>query len=816
MPKFLCALIVLTCCFDPCFGQGAFQHTVTYVAEAEGNPRERELDIQRMSVDVSFDTKASLVKGKVTHVFKVLRRNLDSVRFDAIRISIKQLTVSGKPARFRSDDTSVVVFFEPALSWDQIDSMTISYEATPRKGLYFVGWHDTTEGRQKQIWTQGQPIDNRHWIPMYDELNDKMLTETTITFDSNYAVVSNGERRSVVSNSDGTKTWRYGMNKPHANYLLMIAVGDYAITEKKSKGGVPIELYSYPKRPEQVEPTYRGMEQIFSFLEDAIGYKYPWSVYRQVPVADYIFGAMENTTATVLGDFYLTDARERLDRNYQSVNIHELAHQWFGDLITARDVKHLWLHESFATFYPVLYTQKYDGIDAYQWSLRGMQNGVIAAGEKDQLPVVHTRSGGSRIYAKGACILDMMRFTFGEEEMKRVINHYLQHHAFNVVETNDLLLAFQDTLGLSPTWFFDQWLYRGGEPHFEVSYTNADVSTTEGARSQTIVLVSQIQPTDQLTGYFRVITNIEVHYDDGSTDSARATLDGPHSTITIPNKNRKRVEFVLFDPGSRILKKVTFKKSVPELLAQVKKAPFMIDRFDAFVALASDSNNDTETFRVGSGLIDDEKFFALRAEAIKFMVRQGYAGKQSAWDVVAKGLADSHVEVRKAALYSLQTVPETLRENVEELLFDSSYHVIQNALTRLCRSFPEHTAEYCSIVKSERSPGALVEIAAAEVLAQTGNRSSAESLARYAGPAFEFQTRQNALKALKRMSLVNETAAKNIADAACSANERLAATAFETLDYLWEQNSWRAPLRAALKTQVIPVEKRSRVEKFLN
>ncbi|HCN06166.1 MAG TPA: aminopeptidase, partial [Bacteroidetes bacterium] len=223
------------------------------------------------------------------------------------------------------------------------DSVVVTYEAAPRKGLHFVGWNDASGRMRRQIWTQGQAIDHRHWIPMYDEMNDKMITETIITFDSSYAVLSNGTLHEKRNNNDGTFTWHYSMTRPHASYLLMLAIGKYAIERRRSTSGIVNDLYYYPECQECVTPTYRLSTEAVDFLERELDVPYPWEKYSQIPVADYIFGAMENTTATVFGDFYFTDPRAALDRNYLGVNVHELTHQWFGDLITARSSKHVWL-----------------------------------------------------------------------------------------------------------------------------------------------------------------------------------------------------------------------------------------------------------------------------------------------------------------------------------------------------------------------------------------------------------------------------------------------------------------------------------------
>ena len=219
------------------WAQAPFQHTVTRVAVPGSEPREHALDIQRMTLRTSFEPQEGRVKGAVTHVFKVLQQQVDSVVFDAIKINILSAKLGTMSVRFVSTDTTVVVYPTTSLRWDKIDSITFEYTATPRKGLYFIGYNDASQRMRKQIWTQGQPFDNRHWIPMYDEMNDKLITETITTADSTMKVLSNGKQLSVVNNNDGTKTWHYIMPKPHSSYLIMLAIGHYDITTRKSKIG---------------------------------------------------------------------------------------------------------------------------------------------------------------------------------------------------------------------------------------------------------------------------------------------------------------------------------------------------------------------------------------------------------------------------------------------------------------------------------------------------------------------------------------------------------------------------------------------------
>lgn len=764
--------------------------TSTRVREPESEPREHPIDMQFMSVKLRFQPEQGLVKGMVTHVFNPLRKTVDSIIFDAIDITIKEAMHNGKPVRYRNTDNSVIVY-PLNMHWNTLDSISFVYEAKPRKGLYFIGWNDTTKRSRMQIWSQGQGIDNRAWIPMYDEMNDKYITETITTFDKEYQVLSNGDLLSAKENSDGTKTWHYRINKPHAPYLLTLIVGKYAIEERKSSTGIKHALYYYPEFPERVEPTYRFSTEMMDWLESYIGIPYPWKTYAQAMVQDFTFGAMENTTATTFGDFSFVDKRGFKDRSYISTNVHELTHQWFGDYITARSQQHVWLQESFATFYPKYFFRRYAGPvmedakklfgeDAYQWNRRGEQNSALAAGEKDRLPIVHPSSGSARIYPKGSTVIDMLMYVYGEEEVRRVIKHYLQNHAYGNVETNDLYLAFQDTLGISPDWFFEQWLYKGGEPHYSVNYVEV---VKENVRN-TVFHIEQIHEQDELTKPFSMPIVFEVHYKDGTKDSKTAWIDKVFQNVLVPNPGNKEIAFTLFDPSSNILKRITFKKSFAELREQVLNAPNMIDRYDALIALKEIEEAGKDELL--SKVFAKETFHAMKSE----VVNQMHERKSSlAMSILKKALEDNSEDVRKSALNGFRIIPKDMKSNIEQLLRDDSYSIITTALEKLCDAFPNEIPNYVKQVQNEIGLYSQILIKSLEIRAGKGDAGALDSLIDFTGPSHEFWTRRNAMNSLKRINGFNEKALWNMLDAAWSPNSRLASNAVETLQYFNQQTN---------------------------
>jgi aminopeptidase N len=775
------------------------------VDPSEHAPREHPVDMQSMKIEVSFDCPKGIVYGKVTHYFKPLRSHVDSIFFDGPGIKIKEAMLNGSAVKFTTNADGVTVFPNEPLTWGKDDSISFVYEATPRKGIYFIGWNDPRNMSRKQIWTQGEGTDNRYWIPCYDDWDDKLITETIVKFDKDYKVLSNGTKLAEKDNGDGTKTWHYKMTHRHSAYLVMLGIGKYGIEERKTKAGVPVHDYYYPEHPEYVTPTYKYSTECIDFVAKWTGIPFPWESYSNIPVQDFIYGAMENTTATIYGDFFLNDARGTLDRGYFGVDVHELTHQWFGDFITIRSGPQMWLHESHATFFPKLFTREVYGEDAYEWNRRGEHNAMVAANDADRYPIVHTKAGGSRIYPSGSAVIGMMLYCFGEEEMRHVYHYYLSHHAYSNVETNDLYQAFQDTLGLSPDWFFDQWLYRGGVPTYDVSYQNLP--------RETQISVSQTHFIDDLTKLFKMPIVFEVHYTDGTMDSKREWIEKQTSVVTIPNSNSKQIAYVLFDPGDEIVKKVNFKRSFAELKAQALGAPKMLDRYDAVVALKSDPASMEDKRFVLIQVFNQEKYQAIRAEVVTQLASDNVTDSRG---IIRRALNDTNVEVRTAALIAYRFIPEDLEVPVTQRLKDSSYGLINIALDKLCESFPQNTAKYLDATKDEMGMSHKVHIKWLEIKASSTNDQTAiKELVDYTSISYEFITRQSAMDALVRLNYIDNDLIANLIDALLSTNNRLAGSANGILTKYYGQTKDREMMMAYYKAKTWEPWQKEIIEKII-
>lgn len=789
------------------------QHFVCHPYDAGAKPRQHPVDILHMKVEVSFVPEQKLVKGKVTHTFTPLQKAVDSIYFDGPGIRIKTAKLNGKSVKYTTNKEGITVFPATPLTWDTQHLIEFEYEANPDRGIYFIGWdlpeapNNTNPWRvRRQIWTQGQGIDNRHWIPMYDDANDKFTTETVVVFDEKYQVLSNDRRVKEENNGDGTKTWRYAMSKPHAGYLLMLGIGEYGIIERKTASGVPLHLYYYPDLKDRAEPVYRHSEYMFSFLEKETGVAYPWERYSQIMVQDFIYGAMENTTATIFGDFFNVDERAYLDRNYVGVNCHELTHQWFGDMITHRSRADIWLHESFATHYPKVMIREMEGIAPYQWAQKAEMERALAAGKKDSYPIRHSQGGSSRYYPKGSTVISMLKDVIGEDEFNRVIKYYLTKHAYQNVETNDLYQAIQDVLGESPDWFFQQWIYNGGEPHYKVKWEDV---LANGKRN-TRLTVNQIQEQNQWVGLFKMPIDIEVYYENGNTTKETVWVEKETEIINIANPKGQKPAFVVFDAGNKVLKNLTFERSYEELAAQALTAKEPIDRLLAIEALKE------TPFATKRALLhkiyDTEKFYGLRAAAAAQFVND-----VESYDYTKKALKDKDVHVRKAVIENVEEVPFALIEEFEALLKDSSYQVIETTLVKMSNNFEDLNERFLNQVKDVLGMHNAIRIIWLEKMGSHVRTSKQEhwtQLVDFSGPAYEFRTRLNAFEAIKRMNLFDDDVFENALNAATAENRRLAGPAYSFLEHMLSNMFAKKTMQNYISSHTISSEKEAVIKRL--
>ena len=396
------------------------------------------VDFKSVLGKITIDPITKTVSGNVTYDFQVLKP-IDTLKIDAQNMMFSDLKLNGKFVDYRNTKQQLQLLFPFKKGKNKL---IFQYSATPKQALYFVG---SEADDNLQIWTQGQGKYTSNWFPSFDDVKEKMVFNLEVTFDKKYQVVSNGKLMKV-NTTENLKKWNYRMQKPMSSYLLMLAIGKFDKKIEFSNSGIPLEMYYRPKDAAKFEPTYRYSKPIFDYLESEIGVKYPWEIYRQIPVRDFLYAGMENTSATLFSSNLIVDSIGFEDRNYTNVNAHELAHQWFGDLVTAESGTHHWLQEGFATYYALLAEKKIYGDDYFYSKLYEYAQQLQQASKTDTIPVLNAKASSLSFYQKGAWALYVLHEGIGDKVFKKAVKNYLKMHSFQTVNTKDF---FKEIKGLS-------------------------------------------------------------------------------------------------------------------------------------------------------------------------------------------------------------------------------------------------------------------------------------------------------------------------------------------------------------------------------
>ncbi|MGB5941454.1 MAG: M1 family metallopeptidase [Leeuwenhoekiella sp.] len=410
------------------------------------------LDVQHIRARIDLDFEQEKVHGKLDVAFIILK-DTDSVYLDAKNLDKYKVQFGGRD--LNTDYTGKHLVFKKDFAAGQKYIVNIMYTATPDQALYFVN----NEG-SKQMWTQGQGKYTSNWLPSIDDTNDKIEFDLTVTAPAELKVVANGNLMETRVGAQKS-TWVYNMDKPMSSYLVAIVAGDYRVWPDESFGGVKMEYYYYPKDSLKRHWTYRNTREIMDFLEGEIGVKYPWQNYKQVPVKDFLYAGMENTTATVFSDQFMVNRLGYIDRNYTSVDAHEMAHQWFGNLVTATSGEHHWLQEGFATYYALLAEGEIFGNDYYYEKLIESAEQLSSMSEKGNgEALVSTGASSLTYYQKGAWALHMLREKMGNPAFQETVKTYLNTYAYDNASTEDFLEIAKQKSGTDLSSFADTWLYQ--------------------------------------------------------------------------------------------------------------------------------------------------------------------------------------------------------------------------------------------------------------------------------------------------------------------------------------------------------------------
>jgi aminopeptidase N len=652
---------------------------------------DKTVDVLHIDLRLRPDIERERLDGVCTTTVRAIEDPVERLVLDAVDLEVRSVTASdGRALNFRSTSETLEITLDPPLRVGTELEFAVEYAVEePHRGLYFI------RRGPRHVWTQSQDSDARSWFPCFDYPAEKQTTSATIIVPNGQFALGNG---ALVARTEGPAetVYRYEQRIPHATYLVTMVAGPFSeIAQPHDR--VPVWYYTLPGREADGERAFANTPRMIDVFERTIGVPYPYERYSQIAVADFVFGGMENTSATTQTDRVLHDERAHLDYSADYLVSHELAHQWFGDLVTCRDWAQAWLNESFATYFEGVWLEAERGWDEYLYDMfGGVQRYVEEDAERYRRPIVCNlfrdpiELFDRHLYEKGCAVLHMLRGELGWERLKRSLKRYVSANAQRNVETIDLVRAIEAETGRNTRRFFAQWVERGGHPQIEVTYA------WDRERKIARVTIAQNQPVDDEHPAY--VFDVELGFVDALPGAIHADFgDGPlpgetRLKMSVDAKSRtfavplaREPALVRVDPSGWILS--SWKSSLGTDLhaASLRGDPSPLARIRAAKALARD-NNRIAREALAHALANDPFW----GTAVEVAAALGKSRAPSARATLLRNVGHAHPKVRRAVADALGNWrDEEVATALLSLREDPSYFVAGSALHALGKTRDE-------------------------------------------------------------------------------------------------------------------------------
>ncbi len=692
--------------------------------------RSRTIDVKHLDIDIRFDWDKEQAYG-TTVVTLAPFADTNTIPLDAAMMTINSVTLEGGGALKytydgKKDNDNLVIDLGRIYKAGEDLKVKVDYRTNYvnqadadtaigsfGRGLRFIKPTEDNPNKPRQIWSQGESEFNRYWFPSYDSPNDFRTTDLKATVAKPFYVVSNGKLMETKENGDNTRTFHWKMEQPYTNYLTSIVVTE---TEPvvQDFDGIPVYNYGYVGETKEVAATTKNLPATIKFFSEITGVKYPYPKYSQAFVEDF-GGGMENISATTQIIEMIHDERELLDTDSESLQSHELAHQWFGDYVTTRDWGQIWLNESFATYMQAMWTEKLKGHEEFLYTdIRGNQNTVINTWNGGNRRPIVTKYFANKdamfdnyAYPGGGSVLHMLRKHLGDAMFYKSLKNYLTSNAHQPVSTEDLRIAVEETTGQSMDWFFDQWLYRMGHPIFEITQSYDDAAkklTLNVKQTQKVDLTNEYPQTE----FFQTYVDVEID------NRVERVWIKPQADNTFVFDSPAKPKLVNFDYEGTLLKEMKFEKSIDDLFYQMANDKDVIGRRWAMAELEKKALETSKAAVVAALIVSAEKdpFWRIRRAALS-VIANIYSPDPQPGQARPAARLDANVE---AALVRLSKDPQPLiRGDAIELLGETQDKkfapIFLAALDDRSYSVIDQSALALGRVKDPKAFDALVKLA---------------------------------------------------------------------------------------------------------
>lgn len=654
-------------------------------AKPHYNP-DRAGQVQHIALDLALDIDNQSFGGTCTITLTPARSNITQLNLDAVDLTISAVLVDNISQSFNYDGEILSIHLSEATT-DKDLKISIEYsKEKPQRGLYFIAPDEHYPDKPSQVWTQGEDEDSRYWFPCFDYPGQLATSEIKIKVPADYIAISNGELINTEE-KDGKKIYHWLQPQVHPTYLMTLAVGKFTKIEDKWQD-IPVNYYVEKGKETEAKISMGKTPKMIEFFSQKYGYSYPYPKYAQVCVDDFIFGGMENTSTTILTDRCLLDEKASLDnRNTESLVAHELAHQWFGDLAVIKHWSHAWIKEGAASYAEVLWTEHEYGNDEGAYYLLGEARNYFQEDSSRYRRAIVTNVYREAIelydrhlYEKGACVYHMMRGMLGEKLFDKFIHTFINKNAHKTVETIDLLRAIEESTGYNLSPLFDQYVFRGGHPDFNINYS------WDSDSKLAIVKIKQTQAKEK-DGKFIDLFDLKIplafgYIKEGEKpvlNTVSLKLNQLEQTFYFPLQDKP--DFISFDVSNYHLKTVKLEYGFTELKNQLNHDPDAISRIYATIAMGKKGN--LEAVKAFEYALENERFWGVKVEIVKQL---GKIKRNQAMEVLINHLNDENPKVRKAIVEALTHHKNEASYNALKNIVingDVSYYVESSAINGL-------------------------------------------------------------------------------------------------------------------------------------
>jgi len=638
-------------------------------AKPHYNP-DRPGQVNHIFLDLKLDIPNKSFQGICKIALTPIRTDIKELTLDAVNLGIKSVLIKNISQPFDYDGEKLIIHLLQKLPEAKTE-IQIHYQVNqPQRGLYFIQPNEHYPHKPVQVWTQGEDEDSRFWFPCFDYPGQLATSEIRVQIPKPLIAVSNGEL--IQLEDQGTEQiYHWSQKQIHPTYLMTLAVGNFAeLTDHYQN--IPVTYYVEKGREADGLRSMGKTPKMIEFFAETFGYPYPFPKYAQVCVDDFIFGGMENTSTTLLTDRCLLDERAALDnRNTESLVAHELAHQWFGDLVVIKHWSHAWIKEGMASYSEVLWTEReYGSSDSAYYLLGEARNYLEEDSSRYRRPIVTNiyreaiELYDRHLYEKGACVYHMIRRILGEQLFTKAIHTFVQDNAHKTVETIDLLRAIEKSTGFNLLWLFDQYVFRGGYPDYKISYS----WDQDNHLAKLTVVQTQVKEDEKsdFKNLFDLKIPIAFNYlQAGQVQSKIFNLRIYEREQSFYLPLEVKPDFISFDAENYFLKTVELDYPVAELKAQLKHDRDPVSRIYAAIALAKKGS--LEVVEALKESLTQDPFWGVRVEVADQLanIKLDQAG-----DALIAGLSNENPKVRRAIISSLSKVKtqasyDTLKQCLE-------------------------------------------------------------------------------------------------------------------------------------------------------